>query len=481
MREDLRATREDPSLAGYEIIGFLDDDPAKNGLYIGSAVVLGPIDGLRQLLGDRAIDEVIVALPVHCLNKLRGHVLECRRMQLPVRKVPYIRDMLLPSGGISLTDLSVEDLLHRPRIDDGNAEIAAYVRGKRVLVTGAGGSIGSELCRQIARQSPASLVLLGHGENSIFAMHQELLADSPEIAERSHCVIAHVSHRKRMAQVLDQYAPEVVFHAAAHKHVPMMETNCREAVFGNVFGTSSVVEACGNLGVERMVTISTDKAVDPCCIMGATKWLSEETLLAGADTWKRTSFVTVRFGNVLGSRGSVVPMFHEQIRRGGPVTVTHPDMTRYFMTIPEAVRLVLQAGAVGESGQLYLLDMGEPVKILELVKDMICLCGLRPGADIPIEFTGLRAGERLHERLVSADERLEKSQWPGLFNVKRCAHFTTAELHSALTKLQDAANNGDDQNVRFCLQELVPSFRVEETPAPAQKTESRAQAVLVDR
>jgi FlaA1/EpsC-like NDP-sugar epimerase len=444
-------------------------------------MVLGPIDSLRQLLGDHAIDEVIVAFPDDCLSTLRDHVLECRRMQLPVRKVPYIRDMLLPGGGISLTDFSVEDLLRRRQIEGGKPDIAGYVRGKRVLVTGAGGSIGSELCRQIARQSPASLILLGRGENSIFAIHQELLADYPETAERSHCVIAHVSHRKRMAQVLEQYAPQVVFHAAAHKHVPMMETNCQEAVFGNVFGTSSVVEACGRSGVERMVTISTDKAVDPCCIMGATKWLAEETVLGGAETWKGTSFVTVRFGNVLGSRGSMVPLFREQIRRGGPVTVTHPDMTRYFMTIPEAVRLVLQAGAIGESGELYLLDMGDPVNVLDLAKDMICLSGLRPGVDIPIEFTGLRAGERLHERLVSADEQINKSRWPGLFNVKRGAHFTTAELHSALTKLQDAASNGDDHQVRLCLQELAPTFRCEVAAATARRPESRAEAALVDR
>lgn len=477
----LQAAREDPSLAGYEIVGFLDDDPGKRGVYVGSELVLGPIDTLPELLHRRAIDEVIVALPEDALSRLREYVLECRRLQLPVRKVPYIRDMLLPGNAIPLTDFSVEDLLRRPQADDNTAEIAAYIKGKRVLVTGAGGSIGSELCRQIARQTPASLILLGHGENSIHTIHQELLADYPETAARSHCVIANVSNRKRTAQVFGQYAPQVVFHTAAHKHVPMMESNCQEAVANNVIGTDSVVRACGRCGVERMVMISTDKAADPCSVMGATKWLCEEVVRTGADTWQHTAFITIRFGNVLGSRGSVVPMFREQIRRGGPVTVTHPEMTRYFMTIPEAVRLVVEAGAVGESGRLYLLDMGEPVRVLDLARDMICFSGLRPDIDILIEFTGTRPGERLHERLVSADERMEESQWPGLLNVRRGVHFTAKEMDHALCRLESITDAADEAELRVCLQELVPSFCTEPADTVESPGRRATQAMATDR
>ncbi len=469
----LRSIREDPSLADYRVIGFLDDDATKHGLYIGPALVLGPIDRIRELLRKRAMDEVIVALPEGSCGRLRDYVLECRRQQLPVRKVPYVRDALL-SGGASLADFSVEDLLRRPQADVNTAEIAGYIRDRRVLITGAGGSIGSELCRQIARQSPASMILLGHGENSIYNIDQELRTEYPEVTARCHCVIADVSKGKRVDQVFSQFAPEVVFHAAAHKHVPMMESNCREAVLNNIIGTENVVGACGRRGVERMVMISTDKAADPCSVMGATKWVCEQVIRAGADAWPRTAFVTIRFGNVLGSRGSVVPMFRDQIRHGGPVTVTDPEMTRYFMTIPEAIRLVLQAGAVGESGRLYLLDMGEPVRILDLARDMICFCGLRPGVDIPIEFRGARPGERLHERLISDDECMEESQWPGLFHVRRNDYFAPAEMERALRGLQSTADTGSEAETLDCLRAMIPSFCAVEDEAPPARPYSHA-------
>ena len=355
-----------------------------------------------------------------------------------------------------LDDLSFEELLRRKPVDAITADIGGYIKGARVLVTGAGGSIGSEICRQIASMNPATLILLGHGENSIHNIAQSLSCSFDTMKDRIHYAIASTANENRIEQMFRNYRPEVVFHTAAHKHVPIMESNEQEAVINNVIGTYNVAKACGEHSAERVVLISTDKAADPCCVMGATKWLCEEIFRSAASLWPNTSYMAVRFGNVLGSRGSVVPIFHEQIMRGGPVLVTHPEMTRYFMTIPEAVRLVLEAGAVGNSGELYLLDIGRPIRILDMAVDMIRICGLQPGRDIKIEFSGVRPGEKIHENLISDVETIEKTAWEGLSIVKRPDRFTPNELMNAIITLKNAAANGGDAHVRRVLYSFMP-------------------------
>ena len=472
----LGAVREDPDLQ-YDVIGFLDDDPAKKGVYIQNVKVLGPLDLLGRMIANREVDEVIVAIPNMDERRLGQHVIECRRKKVAVKLVPQISDVLNGRGHVQLVDFEVEDLLRRsPEVVDLTA-IGTYLTGKRVLVTGAGGSIGSELCRQIISMNPASLVMLGHGENSIHQVHMELLGKHPHLAGRLHYAIASVAHQPRIDQVFREHKPEVVFHAAAHKHVPMMETNEQEAVRNNVIGTYNVAQACGRSGVKRIVLISTDKAADPCCVMGVTKRLCEEILRCASELWPQTSFMTVRFGNVLGSRGSVVSIFRKQIKHGGPVTITHPEMTRYFMTIPEAVRLVLEAGAVGSSGEVYLLEMGKPVKVLDLARDMIRLSGYEPGVDIAIEFTGIRPGEKIHERLTSSDERIESTPWGGLSLICRPTHISPDEMLRALEQLEHTSNHGTPARMRRLLGELVPGCECRvETQAGVRESRQTAAA-----
>ena len=459
----LRAVQDDPFL-GYHVIGFLDDDPRKRGVYIGNVKILGPLSILKRLIARRAVDEVIVAISDTASSRIREHVMLCRKYRLPVKVIPELRDVVAGRAALGLGDFSVEDLLRRPPASIDIAHIGRYVLGKRVLVTGAGGSIGSELCRQIASLSPALLVLVGHGENSIHQIHQELQTDYPDLSESIHYAIASVSQPARIHQVIEFYRPQIVFHAAAHKHVPMMETNEQEAVQNNVLGTFYVSKECGHLGVERFVLISTDKAADPCCVMGATKWLCEEIMRVQAVLWPATAFITVRFGNVLGSRGSVIPTFCEQIKRGGPVTVTDPEMTRFFMTIPEAVRLVLQAGGVGNTGKLYLLDMGEPAKVLDIAKDTILMHGLEPGVDIPIRFTGIRPGEKLHEQLTSEAEEIERTLWEGLLNVRRPSYYTADELLVVLGLFEQTVNHASAIEVRELLNHAIRGICRLQTP-----------------
>lgn len=449
----LRAIRTDPTLH-YNVIGFLDDDPGKQGVYVNNTRVLGPLDVIRDLVDGRAVDEAVIAVPHISPRRLRQYVMECRRRKVPVKVVPHLRDVLNGRTSVQFVDVSVEDLLGRAPIDPDTGQIGNCACGKRVMVTGAGGSIGYELCRQIVEQDPHTLILLGHGENSLHRVCTELRRDYPHMVGRMHCVVASIAHQHRMAQVFERYNPQVVFHTAAHKHVPMMETNEQEAAHNNVLGTYWVADACGRSGVERMVLISTDKATDPCSVMGATKRWCEEIVRSSAAMWPETCFITVRFGNVLGSRGSVVPLFHEQIRRGGPVTVTHPDMTRYFMTVHEAATLVLRAGAAGKSGEVYLLDMGKPVKIVDLARDMIRLCGYEPGVDIELEFTGMRPGERLHESLTAPEERIENTPWKGLALVRRPEPMEARQVDEMVGRLDRASNFGTPEEVRKILNEL---------------------------
>lgn len=442
----------------YDPIGFLDDNPDKKGAYIRGIKVLGPLDHLYRLLADRAVDEVLIAIPESSGAAIRQYVMACRKQSVTVRVIPAIQDVLNGTAVVRMEEIGVEDLLRRPPVRTDLAGIGSYLTGKRVLLTGAGGSIGFELCRQIAALKPSKLILFGHGENSIHLVQEELQAGWPELASCLVAAIGSVTDESRVDQVFSAYSPEVVFHAAAHKHVPIMETNVSEAVQNNVLGTSCIAEACGRYRVSRMVLISTDKAVYPTSVMGATKWMCEEVIRAAASIHPRTTYVTVRFGNVLGSRGSVVRIFHKQIQKGGPVLVTHPEMTRYFMSIPEAVQLVLQAGAIGASGDLYLLDMGDPVRIVDLACDMIRLCGREPNVDIPIIFTGPRPGEKLCENLTTEDERSQPSNCEGLSIVERPNYYSPVEIAGILRRMHLILDQGDDEEMRELLGEVVPGF-----------------------
>jgi len=444
--------------ASYDVIGFLDDNPKKHGTYVRDVRVLGPLSRLHDLLAENAVDEVFIALPEASGDEIREYAMACRRRKIAVKVIPTVRDVLSHNSTPKIEDISVNDLLRRPPVDIDMSEIGCFLTGKRLLVTGAGGSIGSEMCRQILALKPTTLVLVGHGENSIHRVHEELSTLHPNLANRLRMVIASVADETRVNQVFRNYRPEVVFHAAAHKHVPIMEMNVLEAVQNNVLGTTYVAEACGRCGVRHMVVISTDKAVYPSSVMGATKWLCEQVVRNMGSVYRDTTYVTVRFGNVLGSRGSVVPIFHEQIKRGGPVTVTHPDMTRYFMSIPEAVQLVLQAGTVGRSGHLYLLDMGNPVKIVDLACDMIRLCGHEPDADIPVVFTGIRPGEKLHELLVSEDEELVPAYCEGMSLVRCPESFTSAETMDIIRRIQQLLARADEGEMYGLLGQVVPGF-----------------------
>lgn len=387
-------------------VGFLDDDPDRRGIKIHGVPVLGPVGGLAEVAAAHRIAEVIVAQPEPA--RLRQLMATCKEQGLELRVVPGLSEVATGRALVTqMREVQIEDLLEREPVSADLGGIASYLAGRRVLVTGAGGSIGSEICRQVARCSQEPLILVGRGENSIYEIALEL---------RGHPVvpfIADVRDRARMEECFRTHRPQVVFHAAAHKHVPLMETNIPEAVTNNVFGTLLLMEMCQKYGVQKFILLSTDKAVNPTSVMGATKRLSELILARRADP----GFAAVRFGNVLASRGSVIPTFKRQIAQGGPVTVTHPEMTRYFMTIPEAVLLVLQAGAMARGGEIYILDMGRPVKILDLARNMIRLSGFEPERDIPIEITGLRPGEKLTEQLVNTGEETTATEFPKILRV----------------------------------------------------------------
>ena len=383
-------------------VGFIDDDASKHGLSISNVPVLGGRNKLTSVIEELHISRLILAIPDAKADVVRDIVTCCAALAVQVLTVPGLYELV--NGNVStsrIRDVQIEDLLHREEIKVDLPLIGSYLYEQVVLVTGAGGSIGSELCRQVMEYKPKLLILLGHGENSIYNIHRELTSRGSDVPIVP--VIADVKDEERMEQVFAKYLPQVVFHAAAHKHVPLMESNPAEAVKNNVQGTYTVAKLSSEFAVGRFVLISTDKAVNPTSVMGATKRVAELVLQLFVNTGS-TKYMAVRFGNVLGSRGSVIPLFKEQIAKGGPVTVTHPDMVRYFMTIPEAVSLVLQTGALGQGGEVFVLDMGEPVKILDMAKDLITLSGMRPDFDIKIEFTGLRPGEKLFEELLTHSE-----------------------------------------------------------------------------
>ncbi|HHY57520.1 MAG TPA: polysaccharide biosynthesis protein [Chloroflexi bacterium] len=451
---------------GAEVIGFIDDDPAKRKLSVNGIPILGNRTAIPDLVRRHRIDQIIIAMPTAAGRDIREIVQICEKAGVKPRTIPGLYELI--DGTVKLTQLRevrIEDLLRRDPIRTDTAAVAELLRDKRVLVTGGGGSIGSELCRQILRCRPAELILLGHGENSIFEMHNELLIENRRMLGDSVVitpVIADVRFADRMLTLFTCIKPQIVFHAAAHKHVPLMEMNPAEAITNNVLGTRNVVQAAQAVGVERLVLISTDKAVNPTSVMGASKRAAELLVHDAARTSGRP-YMAVRFGNVLGSRGSVVLTFRQQIAAGGPVTVTDPEMKRFFMTIPEAVQLVLQAAVLGKGGEVFLLDMGDPVKIVDMATDLIRLSGLEVGRDIDIVFTGLRPGEKLFEELFIPGECYERTRHEKIFIASNASTFVPDHLDDAIDGLRRAADLNDRNAIIRGLQNLIPEYRPPET------------------
>ena len=437
---------------GRKIIGFIDDDEHKQGNLCMGIPVIGGSDKLVETVQKYGVKEIIIAIPSLPQEKIRKMANLCSKIKCETKIVPGIYSLL--DQNITLRDLrpvGVEDLLQREPVKLDLAMVSNYLTDKCVLVTGAGGSIGSELCRQIMLLNPSRLLLLGRGENSIYEIHREL-----KTLYGGDCLlplIANITNEEKIKEIFAKYKPQVVFHAAAHKHVPLMERNVSEAIYNNVFGSWKLAKAAGENGTEVFIMISTDKAVNPTSVMGATKRVAEKIIQAATNIYA-TKYVAVRFGNVLGSRGSVVPLFKEQIAAGGPVTVTDPEMKRYFMTIPEASQLVLQAGSMGKGGEVFVLDMGEPVKILDLAKNMIRLSGFEPDVEIPIIFTGLRPGEKLFEEIMSAAEGTKATMHKKIFRADlRCED--PDKLRGQLTEL--TAMRDEKQIIEF-LKEIVPNY-----------------------
>lgn len=469
-----REIAENPRL-GMQVIGFVDDDRDKQHVRVHGLPVLGTCEDLNWLVLKHRVAKVLIAMPSAPGAAIRSIREQVTRVGVEVLTLPGIGDIISGQAGVSIIrEVQIEDLLRREPVKTDTDSIRASLRGKRVLVTGAGGSIGSELCRQVALAEPGLLVLAGHGENSIFAIQQELQRRFPAVPLQA--VIVDIRDRSRLDSLFRRWRPQAVFHAAAHKHVPLMEDNPVEAVTNNIVGTRNVVETAEAHDVERLVMISTDKAVEPSSVMGCSKRLAEGIVLAAARRTGRP-YAAVRFGNVLNSRGSVIPVFKEQIRAGGPVTVTHAEMTRYFMTIPEAVQLVLQAGILAVGGETFVLDMGEPVKIVDLATDLIELSGLKPYEDIDIVFTGVRPGEKLHEILFYPDESLGKTAHGKIMVARNGCGPDTLVPDGVIDRLEQLARDGSETEVRALLREVMAACRAE--PAPAKKGEKATPRILL--
>lgn len=435
-----------------KVIGFIDDDEAKFNRLMGGVRILGNRHDIPSIVKENKVKEIIIAMPSVTRNEIRNIMEICSPLKCKVNTLPGMYQLLDDEVLVShLHPVSIEDLLERDEVRLDMDIVEHYIRDKVVLVTGAGGSIGSEICRQIMRVGPKMLLLLGHGENSIYLINQELkniYKDGPIIP-----IIADIRDKQQLDQIFTQYNPQVVFHAAAHKHVPLMEIQPMAAVLNNIYGTRNVADVAGRHGVERFVMISTDKAVNPTSVMGATKRVAEKVIISMNDTYD-TKYITVRFGNVLGSRGSVIPLFKKQIEAGGPVTVTDPEMTRYFMTIPEASQLVLQAGAMGKGGEVFLLDMGEPVKIIDLARNMIRLSGLEPDKDIHIKITGLRPGEKKYEELLTSEEGTNRTNHTKIFE----AALDTVDRDWLMKKIGTFDSCETDMDVIGVLQDIIPTY-----------------------
>lgn len=444
---------EQNDAATISIVGFVDDDEKKQKGRLAGFPILGTIRDLPAVVRKHKVDTIVIAIPSADGDAIRQIDRQCRKTGANVRIMPGIYEMISGEAGMGeLREIRLEDLLRRDPIQLDFDQITGYIAGKTVLITGAGGSIGSELSRQISRVGAKEIILLGRGENSIYEIHQELRRKFPD--QTYHTVIANITDRERMERIFKRFQPQVVFHAAAHKHVPLMEIQPEEAVKNNVFGTKNVAELADENQAEIFVLISTDKAVNPTSVMGATK-RTAELVLQEINQHSKTKFVTVRFGNVLGSRGSVVPLFERQIAAGGPVTVTHKEMTRFFMTIPEAVQLVLQAGSQAEGGEVFLFDMGKPVKINDMAEDLIRLHGLTPGRDIKIVYTGLRPGEKLYEELLTSEEGTTSTKHRKIFKA-RIQPLDEADLKQSLQTLKETT---DKQVILQTLKHMIPTYK----------------------
>ena len=446
-------------------IAFIDDDPKKLHQNILGLNVIGDRTKIMIACETQKIDQVIIAMPSALGENIREIVTTCKQNNIPVSTLPSLSEILRKDIGAqanTIREIEIEDLLRRPPIKTDFQKVAELIHGKRILVTGAGGSIGSEICRQVLKFRPSEIMLLGKGENSIFLIHQEIektlltmYKKSPEAKSPVlKTFICDIRSSQRLDHAFDKFRPEIVFHAAAHKHVPLMESNAPEAITTNVFGTKNLIDLALHYKVEKLVMISTDKAVNPTNVMGASKRVAEMVVLQAAKHSNR-SFTVVRFGNVLGSRGSVVPTFKRQIAEGGPVTITHPEMIRYFMTIPEAVQLVLQTSVLGRGGEVCMFDMGEPVKIVDLATDLIQLSGYEVGKDIDIVYTGLRPGEKLFEELFIPGEKYERTEHEKVRVVKNASERLPSLLNATVEKLGKAVENNDDLTICELLESIV--------------------------
>jgi len=452
----VREMQANPGL-GLVPVGLLDDNRAKVGMTIHGVLVQGTREDIPRLVREEQIDQVIIAMPTAPGQAIREVVAICQEAGVACKTVPGIYELI--SGRVSVRqvrEVRIEDLLRREPVRIDGVEAGRYLSNAVVLVTGAGGSIGAELCRQIASRDPGQLLLLGHGENSVYHILLELRERFPRLAAEP--LVADVRDGERLTAIFACYRPEVIFHAAAHKHVPLMEANVAEAVMNNVFGTRSLLRVAELHNVARFVFVSTDKAVNPVNVMGATKRLAE---LLVQDAARRTgqAYVAVRFGNVLGSRGSVIPLFQHQIAAGGPITVTHPEMRRYFMTIPEAVQLVIQAAALGQGGEIFVLDMGEQVRVVDLATELLHLSGLEPGRDIEVIFTGPRPGEKLSEVLFGNGEEPRSTQHEKILVAYGNNTWDSEALSCHLEELELLAREREAPHIRAKIQEIVPEYR----------------------
>ncbi|MBS1716165.1 MAG: polysaccharide biosynthesis protein [Armatimonadetes bacterium] len=458
LREVMRARKH-----RYDIVGLVDDDPQKTNLRIYGSRVLGTTEDIPHIARTLGIEEALIAIPSLDGRNIRRIFDLCRQCNVRVKTLPGVSNLLVGANAdlsAQLRTVEIEDLLRRKVLRADVNDIAGYLRDESVLITGAGGSIGGELARQIASLPPHNLCLLGRGENSIYEIQMELAST---YGRRCDAVVADVRSMPALERVFRQVQPTVLFHAAAHKHVPLMQANPIEAIENNVLGTWNLIQLSLQADLRKFILVSTDKAVNPSSVMGATKRVCELMVQAYAREYK-TQFGAVRFGNVLGSRGSLIPVLKEQIRRGGPVTITHPDMERYFMTIPEAVQLILQAGAMGKDGEVFILDMGEPIRIMDLAYDLISLHGLVPEKDIEVSITGMRPGEKLHEELTYSKEELSPTKHPKI-SIVPGEQLSISELDAAVGELMKKCKAGDEKGAFDLLMDIVKTKPLPEEQA----------------